>query len=228
MSTLEQRLGYTFAEPSLLGEALAHRSWAFEGNGAVHYERLELLGDAVLGLLATEWLYRRHPTESEGQLAKRKGTLVSEPVLAEAARRLELGGEIRLGVGEERAGGRDRDGLLADVFEAVLGALYLDGGIEPARRLAEQLFDHEAAAPTRLISGDAKTALQEYLQARGIGLPVYLVVETSGPDHRREFLVQCQVAGQLMGLGEGASKKKAEQAAAQAALERLEGGARLS
>jgi ribonuclease-3 len=228
MSTLEQRLGHTFAEPSLLAEALAHRSWAFEGNNAAHYERLELLGDAVLGLLATEWLYHRYPSENEGQLAKRKGTLVSEPVLAEASRRLELGGEIRLGVGEERAGGRDRDGLLADVFEAVLGALYLDGGIEPARRLAKQLFDHEATTPTRLISGDAKTALQEYLQARGLGLPVYLVIETSGPDHRREFLVQCQVADQLMGLGEGASKKKAEQAAAQAALERLEGGARLS
>lgn len=225
---LEVRLGHRFGRVELLEQALSHRSWAFEGKDAAHYERLELLGDSVLGLLATEWLFARHPDRDEGYLAKLKAHLVSESVLAEAARRLDLGAEIRLGIGEERSGGRKRNSLLADVFEAVLGALYLDAGLEPARRLVEAVCIHEEQHPTSAISSDPKTALQELLQAGGFELPIYLLADSTGPDHRKSFVVQCLVRNQLLGLGEGASKKKAEQAAAGSALERLRAGYRLS
>lgn len=230
LDALATSLGYSFTSGELLLEAVTHRSWAFErGEGeSSNYERLELLGDAVLGLLATEWLFERYRDFDEGRLAKLKSHLVSEPVLAAQARQLGLGAAIRLGVGEERSGGRDKDSILADVFEAVLGALYLDGGLEPARALATPLLEEEAARPAARFGIDAKTALQERLQAAGWDLPEYHVTDSVGPDHRKTFVVQTLVQGELMGIGEGPSKKKAQQAAALSALERLSILGRLS
>ena len=219
---LEKRLGYRFREPSLLETALTHRSYAHEKDTGANYERLEFLGDSVLGLVAGEWLFHRHPDLPEGELSKRKAHLVSRPVLARHASSLGLGEEIRLGVGEERSGGRTKASLLADVWEAILGAVYLDGGLEPAARLVLPLLEDgtERRGPY-----DAKTHLQEVLQGQGRNLPEYVLAEETGPDHAKRFTVECRIRGEVAGVGEGRSKKKAEQAAASAALERVEGGA---
>jgi ribonuclease-3 len=219
---LAERLGHAFADGTLLVSALTHRSASQEGGERGSYERLEFLGDAVLGVLAAEWLYRELAEEDEGELSKIKSYLVSEPVLAGFAAELELGGLLRLGVGEERSGGRDKPSLLADALEAVIGALYLDGGLEVARRvvtplLARGLEAYHAGAARR----DAKTALQERLQGEGGEPPEYRLVATSGPDHQKRFAVECWAAGCLLGRGEGSSKKRAEQAAAAAAMEEL-------
>ena len=222
---LEARLGHAFADAELFHRALTHRSGAQEGTGAEgdSYERLEFLGDAVLGLLAGEWLYRRLPA-AEGELSKRKSYLVSEPVLAEHARSLGLGPLLRLGVGEERSGGRDKPSLLADALEAMIGAVYLDGGLEAARRLVEPLLErgaveYQLGADRR----DAKTALQERLQAAGGALPEYRLAGSSGPDHEKLFAVECWADGRCIGHGAGSSKKRAEQEAAADALAHLGG-----
>lgn len=225
MNELEERLGHQFERPELLQQALTHRSFAFERDGVRdgerHYERLELLGDAVLGLVASQWLFATYPAAEEGQLSKLKAHLVSEPVLATIARDLDLGPQLRLGVGEERSGGRNKDSLLADVLEAILGALYLEAGLGRPAALLEPYLAHESARPSALAGSDAKTSLQEHAQAAGWDLPVYLVTDAVGPDHRKTFLVQVLVRNELVGIGEGLSKKKAEQAAARAALDRL-------
>jgi len=224
---LEARLGHPFADGELCERALTHRSGAQEsaqdGEERGSYERLEFLGDAVLGLLAGEWLYRRFPAD-EGELSKRKSYLVSEPVLAEHARALGLGPLLRLGVGEERSGGRDKPSLLADALEAVIGAVYLDGGLEAARRLVEPLLERGAAEyQLGAARRDAKTALQERLQADAGALPEYRLAGSSGPDHEKQFVVECWAAGRCIGRGAGSSKKRAEQEAAADALLRLEG-----
>ena len=224
---LEARLDHLFADGELCERALTHRSGAQEGpqdgEERASYERLEFLGDAVLGLLAGEWLYRRLPAD-EGELSKRKSFLVSEPVLAEHARALGLGPLLRLGVGEERSGGRDKPSLLADALEAVIGAVYLDGGLEAARRLVEPLLERSAAEYQRgAARRDAKTALQERLQAEGAALPEYRLAGSSGPDHEKQFVVECWAAGRCIGRGQGSSKKRAEQDAAADALARLDG-----
>ena len=222
----EKRLGHRFRRPELLERALTHRSHAHEQDLDGHYERLEFLGDAVLGLVVADELFRRFPELPEGELSKLKSHLVSRPVLARQARRLELGGELRLGVGEERSGGRTKASLLADAFEAVLGAVYLDAGLDAASDLILPLLDAgldgDADGDGRPV--DPKTRLQEAVQARGWPLPQYRVVDTTGPDHARRYVVQCRLRGEVAGTGEGRSKKGAQQEAAAAALRSLAAG----
>jgi ribonuclease-3 len=222
LSDLETLLGHRFQRPELLERALTHRSWAFERGTEPTYERLEFLGDAVLGALTARWLWERVP-DGEGELSKLKAHLVSGPRLATYARRLDLGRHLRLGVGEERSGGREKESLLADVFEAVLAALYLDGGIEAARRLVEPFLEEMLRSYDGEGFGkDPKTVLQETLQARGMELPEYRLVEESGPDHAKTFRVAVWVGRRSLAQGAGTSKKRAEQAAAESALEVLE------
>lgn len=219
---LEKRLGYRFKAPELLEQALTHRSWAHEREEAVvHYERLEFLGDAVLGLITAEQLYRDHPDLPEGELSKRKSFLVSRDVLARRGEELGLGELLRLGVGEERSGGRAKASLLADAVEAVLGAIYLDGGLDAARRALAALFTTGLARPGGGPT-DAKTVLQETVQARGWPLPEYQLVDQAGPDHAKRFTVEVRLRGEPAGHGHGRSKKLAEQEAAAVALAALE------
>jgi len=217
---LEDRLGYRFRRPELLQRALTHRSYANEHGLGENYERLELLGDAVLSLLATDWLFGELPHASEGSLSKRKAALVSAETLSRLAGDLELGERLLLGVGEERSGGRSKASLLADAFEAVLGAVYLDGGLGAARDVLLPLLPAAIEAPGEP-ARDAKSRLQEAVQARGRGLPEYRVVGEEGPDHEKTFSVACLLEGRVAGEGEGASKKEAEQRAAQQALASL-------
>lgn len=218
---LEEHLGHRFRDPDLLDLAFAHRSWANEQGREESYERLEFLGDAVLGLVTAEWLYERYPELPEGDLSRRKAVLVSQPMLARHAESLGLGDLLRLGVGEERSGGRRKASLLADALEAVFGAVYVDAGMEPARRAIRRFLEEAAAERDRHLHVDAKTRLQELTQAHGWDLPEYLLVEAAGPDHRKLFTIECRVAGESVGRGEGTSKKLAEQRAAAAALKLL-------
>ncbi len=218
----EQRLGHRFRRPELLAHALTHRSFAKERASEEHYERLEFLGDAVLKLVTAEWLYERHPEQREGALSKQLAHLVSATALAPYASSLDLGGELRLGVGEERSGGRGKRSLLADSLEAVFGAVYLDGGLEAARLVIRRMLEATAGEGTD-VPADAKTALQELAQGRALDLPVYRLVAATGPDHSKRFSVECWLAGELVGRGEGASKKLAEQRAAADALARVGG-----
>jgi len=222
LRSLEKRLGHRFSHPALLEEALTHRSFAFEVGDGSNYERLEFLGDSVLGLLAAEWLYRRFPEYPEGELAKLKSRLVSEPMLAPFSRQLGLGETMRLGVGEERSGGCNKPSLLADALEAVIGALFLDGGLKAARRLVDEFLESALESENRARPYDAKSVLQEVAQARGWDLPEYRDVEESGPDHRKTFAVECWLRGEAVGYGRGRSKKLAQQAAAARALEAVE------
>ncbi|HEX2164469.1 MAG TPA: ribonuclease III [Thermoanaerobaculia bacterium] len=221
-SPLERRLGYRFRRPELLDQALTHRSWAHEQEDPErHYERLEFLGDAVLGLITAEELFREHPDLPEGELSKRKSFLVSREVLARRGEELGLGELLRLGVGEERSGGREKASLLADAVEAVLGAVYLDGGIAAARQVVSGLFAAGLARPAAP-ELDAKTRLQETVQGRGWPLPVYRLVDTAGPDHDKRFTVEVRLQGEPAGVGRGRSKKIAEQEAAAVALAALD------
>ena len=219
---VEQRLGHRFRRGDLLGLALTHRSWAYEKGEVEHYERLEFLGDAVLGLLAAEWLYAGHPELPEGELSKRKAQLVSEETLARYAAEIGLGPALKLGVGEERSGGRAKASLLADSLEALFGAIYLDAGLEAARQAIEPMLEEalEERADA-MVQADAKTRLQEHAQALGWELPEYRLVDESGPDHEKVFTVECWLHGEAAGRGEGPSKKRAEQKAAADALARL-------
>lgn len=221
LAALETRLRHHFGDPALLETALTHRSYANEQGLNENYERLEFLGDAVLDLLTAEWLYRGAPEASEGYLTRRKSHLVSEPILARMADSLGLGELLRLGVGEARSGGDGKPSLLADVLEALIGALYLDGGLGAARRFVESLLEAMGGEGERRFR-DAKSALQEYLQARGRQLPRYVLKATEGPDHAKHFTVECRVRGLVVGVGSGRSKKIAEQAAAEDALRRTE------
>jgi ribonuclease III len=215
----EKRIGYRFRQLPLLELALTHRSYANEQGFETNYERLEFLGDAVLGLVTTEWLYRSHPDLPEGDLTKRKNHLVSKDVLAPYAEQVGLGEEIRLGVGEERSGGRGKTSLLADSMEAVFGAVYLDGGLEAARgAILPMLEGGSGERAPAAIDRDAKTRLQEVAQGRGWALPEYRLTAEAGPDHSKVFTVECWVHGECCGQGEGPSKKIAEQRAASAAL----------
>lgn len=220
---LQRRLGYSFVDSDLLAMALTHRSWANEQGLQGHYERAEFLGDAVLDLLVAHWLYALHPMMAEGELSKLKGHIVSEPVLARWARDLNLGQALRLGIGEDRSGGRHKPSLLADAVEAVLGAVYLDGGLAAARQVANRWLDAgPVAAMDELQVTDAKTTLQELAQSQGLELPLYRHVAEHGPDHEKQFFVECWLGGERVSTGTGASKKQAEQSAARAALVSLE------
>lgn len=213
---LEGRLGYQL-ESALLVRALTHRSYAYENGGLPTNERLEFLGDSVLGLVVTDTLYRTHPDLPEGQLAKLRAAVVNSRALAEVGRGLDLGAFIRLGRGEEGTGGRDKASILADTLEAVIGAVYLDQGLDAASELVHRLFDPLIEKSSNLGAGlDWKTSLQELTAFEGLGVPEYLVTET-GPDHEKTFTAAARVGGVSYGTGTGRSKKEAEQQAAESA-----------
>jgi ribonuclease III len=227
---LEIALAYNFHNRALLERAVTHRSWAHEqvapGNEEqarqLHNEALEFLGDSVLGLIVADYLCRAHPEVTEGELSRMKHRLVSAPTLAQASLRLNLGDFLRFGRGEEKSGGRNKDALLADVLEAVTGAIFLDGGLTAAtdfvhRALGEEL---KQANPAAAAEADFKTMLQEKLQAERRPAPRYKVIETLGPPHRRIFRVEVSWDEGSVN-GEGRSIKSAEMAAAKQALEEM-------
>lgn len=208
-------------DPELLVLALTHRSFAHEAGGIPTNERLEFLGDTVLGLVVTEALYRRHPDLSEGELAKMRAATVSQRALAAIARRLDLGAYVLLGKGELATGGRDKDSILADTLEAMFGAVYLTHGIETAREIVERLVNPTLAVAADLGAGlDWKTSLQEAAARRGLGAPEY-EVDSEGPDHARTFTARIVLDGTVWGTGEGSAKKLAEQEAAAQAYRAL-------
>ncbi len=219
-AALVRRLGVAI-DPALLDLALMHRSFAYENGGLPTNERLEFLGDSVLGLVVTSALYRDHPDLPEGQLAKLRAAVVNSKALALVGRELGLGEHLLLGRGEEATGGRDRSSIVADTVEALIGAVYLDSGLDVASALVHRLFDPLMAASAELGAGlDWKTSLQELCASGALGVPEY-VVEESGPDHHKTFRAQVRVAGALHGDGRGASKKDAEQEAAATAYAAL-------
>jgi ribonuclease-3 len=218
---VEEALDYRFRDRTLLRQALVHRSWAHEHGEERNNEPLEFLGDAVLGFLVAERIVRRRPDLDEGGMTRLRARLVNTRHLALEAEALGLGDALLLGRGEELSGGRTKHSLLADSFEAVLGAVFLDGGVRAARRLVWRLFGafiDEVAGTSGRRGLDPKTELQELLQARGTSLPVYRVLEASGPDHARHFRVAVLVGDEICAEGKGSAKKRAEQAAAAAAL----------
>jgi ribonuclease III len=208
-----------------LERALTHRSYAYENGGLPTNERLEFLGDSVLGLVVTDTLFTEYPTLPEGQLAKLRAAVVQMNALAEVARELQLGSYVRLGRGEEGTGGRDKPSILADTLEAVIGATYVDCGLNDASALVHRLFDPVIERSALLGAGlDWKTSLQELTAVQGLGVPDYHVDDT-GPDHQKLFRAVVRVGGRDLGTGEGRSKKAAEQQAAQAAYEALSAAA---
>jgi ribonuclease-3 len=208
----------------LLERALMHRSFAYENGGLPTNERLEFLGDSVLGLIVTDTLFRKYPDLPEGQLAKLRAAVVNMRALAGVARGLDLGSYVRLGKGEEGTGGRDKSSILADTLEAVIGAVYLDKGLVAADTLVHRLFDAVIARAARLGAGlDWKTSLQELTAAGMLGVPEYHV-EESGPDHQKSFRAFVRIGSQTYGEGEGRSKKEAEQQAAEAAWNAISEG----
>jgi ribonuclease-3 len=224
---LQERVGYRFRDRGLLEHALTHKSRAAEdaSGGVADNESLEFLGDAVLGLVVAEMLFRKYPHYDEGQKSKIKASVVSTQALARCAEQIQLGDHLLLGRGEEKTGGRFKQALLADGYEALIAALYLDGGLPAAagfleRELAEAI---ESRAGEPVVGQDYKSALQERLQALGRPLPEYRVAAESGPDHRKEFTIAVVVGGDVLGTASGKAKKEAEQEAARLALERLGG-----
>ncbi len=228
LAELESRLGHRFARPALLQEALTHGSLRHEQLGHDHRdnERLEFLGDAIVGLLVAESLYRRFPDASEGELTRLRAALVSRKHLGEVGLGLELGRWLRLGRSEERSGGRSKAVLLANCVEAVTAAMYLDGGLLPTAFIERVVVEPYADALHRELAahhaiGDYKSALQELLQARGVGQPEYTVADETGPDHKKRFHVEVHGEGRALARGVGSTKKKAEQEAAKRALGKL-------
>ncbi|MDT0202911.1 ribonuclease III [Nocardioides sp. AE5] len=210
-------LGDPVLEPGLLDRALTHRSFAYENGGLPTNERLEFLGDSVLGVVVTEHLFRTHPDLSEGRLAKLRAAVVNARALADVARTIGLGEHIKLGRGEETTGGRDKASILSDTVEAVIGAIYISGGFENAVPVVHLLFDPLMEAAAGLGAGlDWKTSLQELSAEHSLGVPEYLI-EGSGPDHMKSFTAQVRVGDGTYGHGVGRSKKEAEQQAAETA-----------
>jgi ribonuclease-3 len=223
LEALAERLGHAFHDLELLDRALTHKSRAnedaeFHGR---HNEPLEFLGDAVVGFVVSDLLHRRDPDGDEGGKSFARASLVSAKSLARHAADLGLPDLLRLGRGEEKSGGRKKAALWANAFEALVAALYMDGGLEPAARFLERVFRSELDSGLLLGRRDHKSALQEHLQARGQPLPEYVVVAEEGPSHRRIFRVQCLVSGAAAGEGEGFSKKDAQQEAARRTLDAL-------
>jgi ribonuclease-3 len=229
LTALSRRLGCRFRDLGLLDLALCHSSFTYERPEAgPSNEQLEFLGDAVLALTVSHLLIKTFPEAPEGELSRRRAALVNARQLAEVARRFDLGAYLRLGRGEIRQAGHEKPSLLADALEAVLAAAYLDGGFAKAQRLVQRWFAPLVAQQGPFFWEDAKTALQEYIQARHQLPPTYHLVEESGPSHARHFRVELRLGEEALVQGEGPSKKKAEQLAAARALERLrreEGGA---
>ena len=221
MTTLEEKLGYTFQNTALLENALTHSSCANESRGKLQSnERLEFLGDSILGMVVADHLYRNHPDLPEGELTRTRAALVCEESLVEVAAELNLGEYLRLGKGEESGGGRKRPSIQADAVEAVLAAVYLDGGIGSARKIIQKYIlcrEIEGITSPR----DYKTALQELVQRESGHVLKYRLVGSQGPDHAKRFFVDVDLNGTPIGSGEGHSKKEAEQMAAKAALTQL-------
>ncbi len=219
---LSDRMGYRFRDPALLEKAMAHRSWCAEERGRVSNERLEFLGDAVLGLVVAEYTFRTYPELSDGEMSKVRASVVNTRVLGEIALDLGISKSLRLGRGEDLSGGRAKESILADATEAVIGAVYVDGGLAEAERLILSLLKERIAVATgEPGESDHKSRLQEASVRLGRGVPHY-ELEGFGPDHARRYLATVYVAGQRLGKGEGRSKKDAEQVAAQVACESLE------
>jgi ribonuclease III len=232
---LQERLSYEFRQPALLDRALTHSSVIPELRGLRpeeapastivqdDNERFEFLGDAVLELLASEYLLAKFPDWSEGQLSKSRARIVNARSLELAARRLQIGEHLRLGRGEEKTGGREKQTILADAFEAVIAAIYLDGGLEPARKvLVRWLFEHALEEDgERMAESDRKSALQEFLQGRGQPPAEYRLSGETGPDHQKVFEIEVWANGERLARGSGGTKKEAEQRAALLALEHL-------
>ena len=224
MQALEEKLNYHFHNVALLQEALRHSSYANGHRGANIFsnERLEFLGDSVLGFVTAEYLFAKHPTAPEGELTRIRALLVCEDSLHEVAQRLELGQYLLLGHGEESGGGRTRASTLADAVEAVFAAVYLDGGIDAARRLIHRvLLDTEREDIAEEKRRDYKTLLQEFVQRSPNQTLAYVMVGESGPDHAKTFLAEVHLNGERIGSGSGRSKKEAEQMAARDAMEKL-------
>jgi len=216
-----EALGAPLLEAGLLERALTHRSYAYEHGGLPTNERLEFLGDSVLGLVVTETLYDTHPELSEGRLAKLRAAVVNARALADVARTIGLGEHVKLGRGEEITGGRTKSSILSDTVEAVIGAVYLSGGFDEARVVVHRLFDPLMDAAAGLGAGlDWKTSLQELSAEHSLGVPEYVIAE-DGPDHAKSFTAQVRVGEQLYGHGTGRSKKEAEQQAAETAYREI-------
>ena len=220
METLESKLGYTFRDKKLLENALTHSSYANENHtpGGSN-ERLEFLGDSILGMVTADFLYREHPNLPEGDLTRTRAALVCEESLVEVADRLDLGSYLRLGKGEDQGGGRERPSIRADAVEAVLAAVFLDGGLVEAKKIIHRfILDREAEKGT---NRDFKTALQELVQRESGQVLTYRLTGESGPDHAKVFTVTVDLNGEPVGQGQGHSKKEAEQMAAQAAIGKI-------
>ena len=219
---LEAAIGYSFRNIQLLQNALAHSSYANERwhNGLLSNERLEFLGDSVLGMLVAEYLYRTFPDRPEGELTRMRADMVCEQTLAAVANRIGLGAHLLLGHGEERLGGRSRESILADAVESVIAACFLDGGLEAAAGFVRQFILVEVPVK-KLNNVDYKTTLQELVQQKKNQVLSYALVGQSGPDHDKQFDVEVMLNGTVVGRGSGRSKKRAEQMAAKAALEQL-------
>jgi ribonuclease-3 len=222
LEELEFALDYKFSDARLLAKALTHSSHANERNPVDgDNEQMEFLGDSVLGFLVSDFLFRAHPLLTEGQLSRLKGFFVSSANLVKYAEQVRLGEYLQLGKGEEKTGGRTKQALLVDAFEAIIGAIYLDGGIEHARRVMLRFFEsqiEDIGDATQQVT-DFKTALNELLQARQLGTAHYRVASESGPDHQKLFTVDVVISGELVASGLGLTKKAAEQAAARHALQ---------
>ena len=219
---LEAAIGYRFKNISLLQNALTHSSYANERwhNSLLSNERLEFLGDAILGMTVAKYLYQTFPDRPEGELTRMRADMVCEQTLAKVAARIELGKHLLLGNGEEQGGGRKRNSILADAVESVIAASYLDGGLEAAQQFIEKFILVEVPV-TRLHNADYKTALQELVQQKKNQVLTYTLIGESGPDHDKKFEVEVKLNGKVVGTGSGSSKKRAEQDAARSALEKL-------
>ena len=228
MTALERKLDYTFRDRALMRSALTHSSYANENrtSGAICNERLEFLGDSVLGMLVARHLYSSCPDMPEGDMTRLRAELVCEHSLADVAAELELGKYLRLGRGEEHSGGRNRRSILADAVEAVLAALYLDGGFDVAEAFVQRFILVKMDAGRGHRTGDYKTELQELVQQHSGQVLSYELLSESGPDHDKRFTAQVSLNGRALGTGEGHTKKAAEQAAARQALDALEAAAR--
>ncbi len=219
---LETAIGYQFKNITLLQNALAHSSYANERwhDSLKSNERLEFLGDSILGMVVAEYLYRNFPNRPEGNLTRMRADMVCERALANVAERIGLGQHLLLGHGEEAGGGRNRDSILADAVESVIAACFLDGGMEPARKFINTFVLTDVPVQ-KLKNADYKTALQELVQRKQNQVITYVLVGESGPDHDKHFQVEVSINGQVVGSGEGKSKKRAEQDAARSAMENL-------
>ncbi len=223
MDSLYRTIGYTFRSPDLLRKALTHRSSIQNGTSRdASNERLEFLGDSILGMVVSGMLYHRYPDKSEGQLTITKSYLVSRERLASHAAEIKLGKYLILGTGEDRSGGRERESILSDAYEALIGALFLDGGLEHARAFIEtHSLKDVKYLEKKTVCQNYKSLLLEYMQGTGEQVPDYEVCRVTGPDHNKEFTVEVRVRGKVLGSGKGSTKKKAEQEAARYAAEHL-------